>query len=313
MTVFIKTIFWNKEEMRLRAAWRLAIQLVVASLLIAILTIPLGFRLDSELSREYPIVKPILTLARLGAMLASMWLAARFLDQRRFADFGLHVGPTWWVDLGFGLALGALLTTGFFLIGLALGWVTIRGTFEPGGEGIAFPAAILFALIQCICTGIYEELLSRGYQLKNLIEGFNFLNPRSAILLATLSSAAFFGLLHIGNENATAITTLSVALAGIAQSLGYLLTSELAIPIGYHVAFNFFYAHVFGGQSDAANFIAIQPSDAMPSNVLGPGAGAIGIVQAAVCALLIVGWVRLRYGIIRLHEQLTTPDLLEQI
>ncbi len=306
---FIKNIFWNKEEARLRAAWRLAIQLVVALLLIATLTTPLGFRLDSKVSQAYPIVKPIITLVRLGAMLISMWLAARFLDRRRFADFGLHLGPTWWADFGFGLALGALLTTGFFLAGLALDWVTISGTLESGFEEIVFPVAILSALIQCICTGIYEELLSRGYQLKNLIEGFNFLGPRGAILLATLSSAAFFGLLHIGNENATAITTLSVALAGIAQSLGYLLTGELGIPIGYHIAFNFFYAHVFGGQSGSATFIVIQSSDSMPSNVFGPGAGVIGIVQAVVCALLIIGWIRLRHGIIRLHEQLATADL----
>jgi hypothetical protein len=42
----------------------------------------------------------------------------------------------------------------------------------------------------------------------------------------------------------------------------------------------------------------------------GPEAGLVGTGARLVGILFIIGWVRLRYGKITLHEELTTPDLL---
>jgi len=310
----IENIFWNDHQARPRAGWRLAIQLAINVGLIALLTWPLGIKLDSPLTSKYPSLKMAISALRLIATAVSLWLAARFLDRRRMADFGLHFSASWWADLGFGLALGGLLASGTFLIGLMAGWVTIAATFQSGIAGVAFPIAILLPFVQYVCLGTYEELLSRGYHLKNLSEGLNapILGPKGAIVLAALLSAAFFALLHAGNQGATAISMLSVLAAGIVQSLGYLLTGEIAIPIGYHIAFNFFAGSVFGvsAQGDATTFIAIQYSDQMTSASLNaPGGGLLGIGMSVAAALLILGWVRWRHGEIRLREELATADL----
>jgi membrane protease YdiL (CAAX protease family) len=316
---FAKSIFWNKEEARLRAGWRLVLQFVILILFMVILAI-----LDSNLADSLP-KSPmgksdsiLLPIELLIALLLSVWFAGRFLDRRRFADFGFRFSPSWWVDLGFGLALGALMITALFLIELATGWATITETFRSGVNGIAFPIETLWALVTFICVGIYEELLGRGYQLKNLAEGLNFrfFSPKSAIVLAALHTSAFFGLLHAFNPNATMISTLNLMLAGLLYSTAYLLTGELAVPIGYHIMWNFFESSVFGfpvsGMDLGTTFIAIQQSGPRlwTGGAFGPEAGLVGTGARSVGILLIIGWVRLRYGKVSLQEKLATPDLL---
>jgi len=260
----------------------------------------------------------LLPIELLIALLLSVWFAGRFLDRRRFADFGFRFSPSWWGDFGFGLALGALMITAIFLIELATGWATITETFKSGVNGIAFPIDILWALVTFICVGIYEELLGRGYQLKNLAEGLNVksLSPKGAIVLAALDTSAFFGLLHAFNPNASLISTLNLMLAGLLYSTAYLLTGELAVPIGYHIMWDFFESSVFGfpvsGMDLGTTFIAIRQSGPRlwTGGAFGPEAGLVGTGARLVGILFIIGWVRLRYGKVSLQEKLATPELL---
>ncbi|MDY7075817.1 MAG: type II CAAX endopeptidase family protein [Chloroflexota bacterium] len=318
---FVKNILWNKKEARLRAGWRLMIQsIILFGILFLVQVIPMvAFDSTADLPEVASLEIILAPMTLLGFLLA-VWLSGRFLDRRRFADFGFNFSPSWWADFGFGLALGALLMAGIFLVELAAGWVTVVGTFESGIAGVDFPVAILLPLVIFICVGIYEELWSRGYHLKNLAEGLNFqpLGPKGAIVLAALSSSMLFGLLHAGNPNATVVSTLNIALAGIFLGMGYLLTGELAIPIGLHISWNFFQGNVFGfpvsGIYAGATVIAIQQGgpDLWTGGPFGPEAGLAGIVATVVGSLLTIGWVRLRNGDgkVCLHEQLVRPDLL---
>jgi membrane protease YdiL (CAAX protease family) len=311
----VRTVFWNAAEARPRAAWRLVIQFALNVGLIVLLTWPLGVQSDSAVIARRPGLHVVLSLLRLVATLGSLWLVGRFVDRRPMADYGLHLGAAWWADLGFGLALGALLVSGGFLLGLALGWLRVSDTLRPGIEGLPFAVAILIPLGQYLCIGVYEELLSRGYQVRNLSEGFcsDRLGPKPALWLAVLSSSAFFALLHAADEQATLLSLLSVLLAGLALGLGTLLTGELAIPIGYHIAFNLFADNVFGlgGQPGTPTFIVVARSDHLAvAGLGGPGGGLVGIAGSLLAMLLIVGWVRWRRGSVCLHTELATPTLL---
>ena len=310
-------IFWNAAERRVRAMWRL----LAFGLLFVIGALPLGvaFGLTAYLTSAAgfdPSATPYLIAGAAAALLScflSVWVAGRFLDRRRFADFGFHLGRAWWRDLAFGLALGALLMTGIFLAERAAGWVQIVGTFQTGAAGQPFGLAILAPLVLFLCVGIYEELLARGYLLRNLAEGFNFaaLGPRGALLLAWALSSALFGLGHAGNPNATPISTLSLMLAGLFLGLGYVLTGELAIPIGLHITWNFFQGNVFGfpvsGNSmNQVTFVAIEQRgpELWTGGAFGPEAGLIGILALLVGSALIVLWVRRTRGGVALHDQL---------
>jgi membrane protease YdiL (CAAX protease family) len=339
MVKTILSIFWNSEQRRLRAFWRLGLHIVFTMILglvflvipIVIVTVLVIAGKEAGLFPETfpgPLVSAVADLAlAVGAELilfvGAAWLAGLLLDRRRFTDFGVHLNLNWWIDFGFGLALGAVLMGLIFAVEAGADWVTITGTLQGPAYGLPLPAAlpfglaILIALLRFIGVGIGEEFLSRGYHLKNLAEGFNFrpLGPKGAIIVAALLSSAVFGVLHAANPNASFISTFNIFLAGLFLALGYILTGELAIPIGLHITWNFFQGNVFGfpvsGTEAGATFIAVEQggSPLVTGGAFGPEAGLIGIGAMVLGSILTVLWVRVRYGRVGILEKPATPDL----
>jgi uncharacterized protein len=310
---------------RIRALWRLLGQFVVfvvaTALFSSLLALAWFFVRRGELTPGGPTgtapnFPALLFIGSLGSVLGvflSVWLAGRYLDRRPFADFGFHLSGGWWLDLLFGLALGALLMTFVFLIELGSGWVKITGAFETARPGTPFALAILLPAGLLVCVGVYEETLSRGYQLRNAAEGLNYpaLGPCGAILLAWILSSIFFGALHVGNPNATFLSTANIALAGILLGLGYVLTGELAIPIGLHITWNFFQANVYGFPVSGlrpvgAMFLEITQGGptSWTGGPFGPEAGLIGVAAMILGGLLMALWVRLRSGKVAIHTTL---------
>jgi membrane protease YdiL (CAAX protease family) len=257
------------------------------------------------------------TAAMLSIVL-SVWLAGRFVDRRRFTDFGFRLGRSWWIDLAFGIALGALLQAGIFFLEIASGWAAITEVFWSRRDGYAFPVSMLLILISLLGAGITEELWTRGYLIKNLAEGLNFkpLGQRGTILLAAFGTVIVFGLGHVTNPDASVVSTLALVLAGVLYATAYVLTGELAIPIGYHIAWNFFEGAVFGfpvsGYPLGASFMVthVKGPDIWTGGAFGPEAGILGMLARVLGVLLILAWVWLRYRKISLREELMTPGLL---
>jgi uncharacterized protein len=317
-------LFLDRSTGRLRALWRLGIQywaywvlvqLAFNLLMVALLLAIWGGRapsggLDAPVSSDYyPVVPLVSGVAGLVVAILTVWLSGRFLDRRPFSEFGFRLGAGWWLDLFFGLVLGALLMTVVFLVELGLGWVKVTGAFEVPG-GAPFVISILFPAATFVCVGLSEEMVSRGYQLKNAAEGLNYpaLGPSGAILLAWISSSVFFGVLHADNPNATPISTLNIVLAGLMLGFGYVLSGELAIPIGLHITWNFFQGAVYG--FPVSGFGAFGPTlltteqggpDLWTGGSFGPEGGLLvpGIMLLGMS--LVALWTHLRTGKVSLH------------
>ena len=71
-------------------------------------------------------------------------------------------------------------------------------------------------------------------------------NSKTAVLISYLLISVFFGFLHGNNPNATLVSSINVSLIGLFLGLAFILTGELAIPIGLHIAWNFTQGYVFG-------------------------------------------------------------------
>jgi CAAX protease family protein len=316
--VLFMGLFFNHDERRLRAFWRLLIQLtlfVAGSELLGLVALGLFIPWSAIFFAAY-------ALLTLLVALGSVWLAGRFLDRRTFfVGFGLQIGNgAWWLDLAFGLFLGALLMTGIFLVELEAGWIKINGSFEGASIYTSFFPAIVAPIVLFFCTGISEELVFRGYQLKNIAEGLNFssLGPKRAILLAWILSSSVFGLLHLTNPNATAISAINIAVTGLLLGVGYLLTGRLAISIGLHMSWNFFEGNVFGFpvsglEPVGAQFISIEQGGPLlwTGGAFGPEAGLVDIAVSIAGSLLIVVWVRARSGRVALQTSLAEPPTSE--
>ena len=310
---------------RLRALWRLLVQylaykvlvpLLVNLLAIAWLLVRSGREIGASGELDASTLSGTLVLPLLGGtatligVLLSVWLAGRFLDRRPFADFGFHVSGGWWLDLCFGMTLGALLMSAIFLVELGFGWITVTSEFRSLMPGTPFALAMLLPTTLFVCGGIYEELLFRGYQLRNAAEGLNLpvMGPRKAVILAWILSSAFFGYLHANNPNATLLSTFNVALAGLMLGFGYVLTGELAIPIGLHITWNLFQGGVFGlpVSGNAPLGASVLSTDQggpelWTGGPFGPEAGLLGPAAMILGCLLMALWVRLRNGKVAIH------------
>ena len=302
--------FWNPVDRRLRALWRLILHtLLMAAIAYALTTLFISvfpeYMMD-DVGATSPIAANELFSALLGALaiVSATLLAARFLDRRPVSDLGLQWTARWRRDLVFGLLLGALLMFLIFLVELALGWITLERIFATH---LPFPfgLAILFPLALFLSVGVYEELMARGYQLKNMAEGLSFgpLGRKGGMLLALLLSSAIFGLLHAGNPNASTLSTFNISLTGLFLGLPVLLTDELAIPIGIHITWNFFQGNVFGfpvsgTATNLTTFVAVSQGgpDLWTGGAFGPEGGLLGIAAILTGSLLIVWWVKRTRG-----------------
>ncbi|HEX6035304.1 MAG TPA: CPBP family glutamic-type intramembrane protease [Anaerolineales bacterium] len=303
----VANVFWNSAQNRIRAGWRLLIHFF---LFLAILIGREVFT-DTFWSAALPVI--IASLLSLVGGIGLAWLMARFIDRRSFVDFGFHLDHKWWLDVGFGLILGAFLMTGVFLSMSAAGWVTIIGTATTN-YNLPFSLAFLVKVLFFAVAAINEELAFRGYQLKNLSEGFagNRIGLRVAIILAYLFSSSFFSILHLANDNATAFSTFTLFLAGLLLALPYLVTGELGLSSGLHFTWNLFEGTVYGfavsGASPSTHLLSIQQTgpSLWTGGSFGPEVGLVGLVWALIGCGLTICWINWLRKKVELYTPLAT-------
>jgi membrane protease YdiL (CAAX protease family) len=124
-----------------------------------------------------------------------------------------------------------------------------------------------------ILVGWNEELLSRGYQMQNIASGTN-------LFWGVVLSSSVFALLHLGNPNATWVSTAGIFFAGVFLAYGYIRTKQLWLSIGLHIGWNFFEGVVFGFPVSGLDIYAltrieVSGPELWTGGAFGPEAGLI--------------------------------------
>jgi membrane protease YdiL (CAAX protease family) len=310
MMKVVKNIFWNSDESRLRVGIRIIINILLFFLIYKgylLILNSMGIKLFYS-SSSHLWVFLVAGTVRLFPAVCVLLFGGRFIDRRKIRNFGFHFNKNWWVDLWFGMGLGAFMISLIFLVEMSLGWISISGTVHSIHSQSTLVVPLLVFLFFFISQGMSEELLSRGYLIKNLAEGFNLKNlgPKWSILIAWCLISIIFGLAHIGNPNANIISTINLMVMGVTMGAGLIFTGELAIPIGLHISWDFFQGNIFGFPvsgvlypSEIVSFIQI--SQIGPENWtgggFGPEAGLLGLFANLLGLIIIVCWVYVRRGI----------------
>ena len=282
-----KRLFLSSREPRLQAGWRLAIQTVFMLVLWVCMEIPISLLIPIfHLSITSASYLTISTLVELVAFTASIYLARRFLDRRSFASIGLKVDRRAFPDLLAGIVITFIMMGLIYLAMRALGWIQFQGFawhFQP--LSVVLGQTLLYLLI-FIFVGWSEELLSRGYQLQTFASGTN-------LFWGVLISSGIFGLLHLGNPNATWVSAVGIFFAGLFLAFGYVRTGQLWLSIGLHIGWNFFEGVVFGFPvSGLATFPLTRNSISGPllwtGGAFGPEAGLL-LLPALLIGMLLIG------------------------
>lgn len=323
-------LIWNDKEQRLRAPWRLMLQAFVFVGILFVLGVPISYLLVekagmsdltyAQMSREAianPATLALMTVAGLIAAIVSTFVAATFVDGRPVKSMGLQMDNAWWADLKLGLALGVAGVGLVFLIQWAAGWMRVTGSGAVEGSVSDFVLDFVFAGLVFASIGIYEELLSRGYQLTNLAEGLTHRRWGSAggVIGAVVISSAFFGLLHFFNPAPTPLALLNVALTGLLIfGPAYVLTGRLGLPMGFHISWNFAQSFIFGmpvsgmqiGEYPLLMTVATGPLK-WTGGSFGPEGGLLGTLVIILAAAVILLWIHRRYGRLQIHNNFYSP------
>jgi membrane protease YdiL (CAAX protease family) len=268
--------------------------LLVLLLVVAVAEDRLQRALAGRLPDLYDAILRALAFALM--IVAVLVFASRVLDRRRFTDYGFHVGRRWWIELGLGLGLGVLLMVVTGTLELAMGWVRITDTFVSA-PGQPFAATILLGLVAVAAVVFGEEASYRGYPIKNFTEGLG--TSGWAKVAAVSIPASYFGMAHMTNPGATWLSTTNTVLFGLLCGTAYVITGELAFPIGLHFAWDYIQAFVFGVTGTGSHYgalLVLAPSGSAGSAwtglPYGVEAGALGTLALAIGFLLLAAWMR---------------------
>lgn len=275
-------IFLSPDEPRLRAGWRLLIQtllMFVFGALFGLIAVLLGL-LEGGLNSIWGQILNFLIVT------SSVYVARRWLDKRSFESLGLRLDRHTLLDIVVGIGITFIQMGFIYAIMLGLGWLTFEGfawEFDPIN---AVVRGVLSFLVLFIFVGWNEELLSRGYHLQTIASGLN-------LFWGVVISSAIFGLLHLGNPNATWVSAVGIFFAGVYLAYGYIRTKQLWLPIGLHIGWNFFEGVVFGfpvsGLADIYKLIRIQVHgpEIWTGGAFGPEAGLIVLPSLLLGGMLI--------------------------
>ncbi len=275
---------------RIRAGWRLLMQLVLALLLY----IPLSLLASQFGGQNMQII------AFGMAVTLSVWIAGLAFDKRPINDFGLRMNAQWWRDCLTGFLMATLVMSLIVLFQWLMGWIEFTGFGWNRPSQRNFVALLGGYVLTMAVVGFYEELWSRGYQLRNLTEGFyNGKNRNAAGLIGIVISSVAFGFLHIGNPNITLLGVVVIFLAGAMLALPYVVTGQLGLPVGLHFAWNVIQGALYGlpvsgirFRQSVLQFEATGP-EIWTGGRFGPEGGMLGVI--GVLLLIAMTWALLRY------------------
>jgi uncharacterized protein len=272
-------IFLSPDEPRLRAGWRLLIQtllMFVFGLIFGGLAALLGLRGLGPIGGQF---------LNFLIITSSVYVARRWLDKRSFESLGLKLDGRTLVDILAGIGITFVQMGFIYVLMLGLGWLTFEGfawEFEP--VNVVITNVITF-FIMFIFIGWNEELLSRGYHLQTIASG-------TSLFWGVVISSAVFGLLHLGNPNATWVSAAGIFFAGVFLAYGYIRTKQLWLPIGLHIGWNFFEGVGFGFPVSGLDIyaltrITVHGPELWTGGAFGPEAGLIVLPALILGAFLI--------------------------
>ncbi|BDD16879.1 protease [Marivirga tractuosa] len=212
--------------------------------------------------------------------LFTVWLFVRFVDKEHPTSIGLSFKNRT-SDLFLGLGLGLLIMGLGFLILLILGEINFQKFhFDPG--------ELFLMLLLFIMVAIAEEVLFRGYVLKNFMLSF-------PPFLALIISSLLFSLMHGFNPNTSFTGFTNLFLAGVLLGLPYLYRRNLMFPIALHFSWNFFQSLLGFNVSGSSSYSLIEFKIHQETLLNGGAFGFEGSTLAIVAHLIAIIWIWIYY------------------
>ena len=227
-----------ENKYKIKIFLKIILRIFVLLLAIAILTggimlaISLIFYGKTYFNSDYKNANLVMLMGTTGQLLAAIFFVKFILKKKIDYIFFKTEGLA--KNIFIGLFLGLLQISIYVLLDMVRGAIGYRG-INYGNFNLIFLAYFIGFFIQSTS----EEVLVRGILTRVLSDKFG---RTVAILLPSI----VFGLLHLGNEGVTILSTLNTILVGIFFAKLLFYKENIMLTSGVHAGWNFSMAMIYG-------------------------------------------------------------------
>jgi uncharacterized protein len=182
---------------------------------------------------------------------------------------------------------------GILLISAVVGVMWLLGSYAVTGTN-PDPTWVRQLVVGGIGAAIVEEIMMRGVLFRISEEGLGTWG-------ALVFSGLLFGFLHIGNQGATAWSSIAIAIeAGMLLGLVFHVSRSLPLCMGVHMGWNFAQGTIWGipvsGGKDTGWLVSVRTGpDWLSGGAFGAEASVVAVVLCSVVSLaLLAAAVRAR-------------------
>lgn len=213
-------------------------------------------------------------LISMASAFLSVWVFRRFIDRQPIASLGFAwQGNSKHAFAGFFAAIA--------MVGVATLVLMVMGHLHFTQWNLS-PVGFISSIIAMVLVAVSEELVLRGYFLHNLMQSTNQ-------WLALVVSAVLFAALHIGNPEASILSTAEIFVAGLMLGINYIYTRNLWFGIFLHFAWNFFQGPIVGYEVSGLELPSVMQQDlAGPAWLTGGNFGLEGSVLSILLNSLLI-------------------------
>ena len=200
----------------------------------------------------------------------AVFIFRQYVDRRSFFSIGLSFSnffPGGVIGFFLGLALICLGGLIIYLLG-GLQW-----------NDILFTNQIFSSLGLLLLVAFSEELVFRGYILRNLMKSFNR-------WLSLAISAFLFALVHVMNPGIPVLGVINVILGGLVLGITFMHTRNLWMPVLFHFSWNFFQGPVMGFPVSGLPFQAVFSTTLSGDDII--TGGNFGLEGSVICTALLL-------------------------
>jgi membrane protease YdiL (CAAX protease family) len=227
-------------------------------------------------------------------LLFGLYISSKYVDKRKFSEYGLVLSKQTFKDLFVGFLIGCSSVILMLLIGKTTGTIVISDTIVMINSRMVF----LFA-IKMFLVSILEETFFRGYLFTNFYDGFksNKTSKKQAIIISLMVSSVLFGFAHFNTNNASVLSLTMLTIKGIVWCIPFIITKNLGLSIGLHMAWNFTQTSIgftMSGNKSLNSLYNIENigSDLLTGGEYGPEAGVLGLIGFIFMLLVSITYLK---------------------
>lgn len=282
-----------EEKNKVKKFFKTFLKFLILLAMIAIFTggimlaLSLIFYRQTYFSSDYKNANLVMLMGTTGQLSAAI-LFVKFILKKK-VDYIYFKKDKLAKNIGLGLFFGFLQISIYILVDLGRGVLGYDG-ISLGNLNLIFLGYFVGFFIQSTS----EEFLVRGILTRAL---YNRYGKKIAIILPSV----FFGLLHLGNEGVTILSTLNTMLVGIFFAKLLFYSDNIMLTSGVHAGWNFSMAMIYGlnvsgfsGFDSLLNFKILNY--ALYDKAYGPE-GSIVVTFIEIISILIIFYLEKRKGV----------------